>query len=58
MQRPVVTLRERVAVIVVRVVDATAGIPVLEPRPADVVVLVDDDELHTRLLQAVPGEQP
>ena len=41
-QRPVVALRERVAVVVVRVVDAAAGIRVLEPRAADVVVLLDD----------------
>ena len=57
-QRPVVALRERVAVVVVRVVDPASGIRVLEPRPADVVVLLDDDEGDTGLLQAVRGEQP
>ena len=41
-QRPVVALRERVAVVVVRVVDAAAGIAVLEPGAADVVVLLED----------------
>ena len=47
-QRPVVPLRERVAVVVVRVVDAAAGIRVLEPRAADVVVLLEDDERRRR----------
>ena len=56
-QRPVVALRERVAVVVVRVVDAATRIRVLEPRAADVVVLLDDDEVDARLLQAVRGEQ-
>ena len=56
-QRPVVALRERVAVVVVRVVDAATGIRVLEPRAADVVVLLDDHERHAGLLQPVRGEQ-
>ena len=57
-ERPVVPLRERVAVVVVRVVDAATGIGVLEPRAADVVVLLDDDEGDAGLLQPVRGEQP
>ena len=56
-ERPVVALRERVAVVVVRVVDAATGIRVLEPRAADVVVLLDDDELDAGLLQPVRGEE-
>ena len=51
-QRPVVALRERVAVVVVRVVDAAARIAVLEPGAADVVVLLDDHERHARLVRA------
>ena len=56
-ERPVVSLRERVAVVVVRIVDAAARILVLEPRAADVLVLVDDDEIDAGLLQPVRGEQ-
>ena len=56
-ERPVVALRERVAVVVVRVVDAAAGIGVLEPRTADVVVLLDDHERHAGLQEPVAGEQ-
>ena len=57
-ERPVVALRERVAVGVVRVVDATARVAVLVPGAADVVVLLEDDVLHPGLLQAVGREQP
>ena len=57
-QRPVVALRERVAVVVVRVVDAAPGIRVLQPRAADIRVLLEDDEGHSGLLQPVRGEQP
>ena len=56
-ERPVVALRERVAVVVVRVVDAAARIRVLEPGAADVVVLLEDHERHAGLLQPVGGEQ-
>ena len=47
-ERPVVALRERVAVGVVRVVDATARVAVLVPGAADVVVLLEDDVLAPR----------
>ncbi len=56
-ERPVVPLRERVAVVVVRVVDAAAGIGVLPPRAADLAVLLDDHERDAGLLQPVRGEQ-
>src|SRR5207247_11194913 len=56
-QRPVVTLRKRVAVVVVGVVDAAAGIRVLEPCAPDVVVLLENDELDSGLLQPVRGEE-
>ena len=46
-------LRERVAVVVVGVVDSAAGVGGFVPRPSDVVVLVQDGERHTRLLQAM-----
>ena len=55
-ERPVVALRERVAVVVVRVVHSTARILGLEPGAADVVVLVENRERHARLLQPVRGE--
>ncbi len=55
-ERPVVTLCEGVAVVVVRVVDATPRIRVLPPGAADAGVLVDDHERHARLLQPVRGE--
>ena len=56
-ERPVVPLRERVAVVVVRVVDATPRIRVLPPGAADAGVLVDDHERHARLLQPPGGDQ-
>ena len=56
-ERPVVALRERVAVVVVRVVDPAAGIAVLPPRAADFAVLLDDHEGDAGLVQAVRGEQ-
>ena len=56
-ERPVVALREGVAVDVVRVVDAATRIGVLEPGAADVVVLLEDDEVDAGLLQPVGGEQ-
>ena len=49
-QRPVVALGERVAVVVVRDVDPAAGIGVLQPRAADVGVLVEHDVGHAGLL--------
>ena len=55
--RPVVG-REGVRVDVVRAVDAAAGIRVLEPRPADVGVLLDDRVGDVGLLQADGREQP
>ena len=57
-ERPVVALRERVAVVVVRVVDAAARVDALVPRAADVVVLVEDRERHPGLLQAMRRQQP
>ncbi len=57
-ERPVVALRERVAVVVVRVVDSAAGIAVLPPRAADFTVLLDDHERDARLMQSMRGEQP
>ena len=56
-QRPVVTLRERVAVVVVGVVDPAPRIGVLVPGAAHVGVLLDHLELDARLLQPVRGEQ-
>src|SRR5260221_381779 len=56
-QRPVVPLRERVAVVVIGIVDAATWIAVLQPCPADVVVLFEDDERDAGLLQTVRGEQ-
>ena len=56
-ERPIMALREREAVVVVRVVDPAARIGVLEPRTADVVVLLDDRERHPGLLQTVRGQQ-
>ena len=56
-ERPVVALGERVAEVVVGVVDPAARIAVLVPGAADVVVLLDDQEVDARLGEAVPGEQ-
>ena len=56
-ERPVVALGERVAEVVVGVVDPAPRIAVLVPGAADVVVLVDDDEVDARLGEAVAGEQ-
>ena len=53
--RPVARLREGVAVEVVLDVDPAAGIVVLEPRAADVGVLLEHDERHARLPEAVRG---
>ncbi len=39
------------------IVDAATGIAVLQPCPADVVVLFEDDERDAGLLQTVRGEQ-
>ena len=58
MQRPVVALRERVAVVVVRVVDPTARILVLVPGAADLGVLLEDDDVDAGLREPVRGEQP
>ena len=56
-QRPVVSLRKRVAVIVIGVVDAASGIGVLEPGTAYVGVLLDDHEADARLLESMAREQ-
>ena len=56
-QRPVVPLRERVAVVVVGVVDPAAGIPVLVPGATDVGVLLQHHEVDPRLGEPVRGEQ-
>ena len=56
-QRPVVALREGVAVVVVRVVDPAPRVAVLEPRAADIAVLLQDDEGDAGLLQPMRGEQ-
>ena len=55
-ERPVVPLGEGVAVVVVRVVDAAAGIGVDEPCTREVVVLLDDLVGDTGLGEAVGGE--
>ena len=56
--RPIRPLEERVAVQVVGHVDATTRVAILEPGAADVVVLLDDDVGHARLIQPVGGGQP
>ena len=56
--RPVRALEERVAVEVVRDVDPATRIAVLEPRAADVGVLLDDDERDAGLLQTVSSDEP
>ena len=56
-ERPVVALRERVAVVVVRVVDPAARIRVLEPGAADVGVLLDDHVVDAGLREPVRGEE-
>ena len=56
--RPVGALEERVAVEVVRDVDPATRIAVLEPRAADVGVLLDDDERDAGLLQTVSSDEP
>ena len=56
-ERPVVSLCEGVAVVVIRVVDATPRIRVLPPGATDAGVLVDDHERHARLLQPARGDQ-
>ena len=55
-ERPVVALGERVAVVVVRDVDPAPGIAVLQPGAADVGVLVQHDVRHVGLGQAVGGD--
>ena len=55
--RPVVTLREGVAVEEVRHVDPAPGVGVLEPRAADVIVLLEHDHLDAGLVQPVGGDQ-
>ena len=56
--RPVVALREGVAVEEVRHVDAAARVGVLEPGAADVVVLLQHHDLDAGLVEAVGGHQP
>ncbi len=56
-ERPVVALGERVAEVVVGVVDPAPRIAVLVPGAAHVLVLVDDEEVDARLGEAVPGEE-
>ena len=58
MERPVVTLCERVAVVVIRVVDAASRILVLPPGAADITILLEDHERDAGLLQAMGREQP
>ena len=55
--RPVVPLRERVAVEEVRHVDAAARVRVLEPGATDVVVLLQHDDLDAGLVQSVGCHQ-
>ena len=55
---PVAALGERVAVEVVGDVDATPRIDVLQPGPAHVVVLLDDDVVDAGLVEPVGGQQP
>ena len=54
---PVVRLGERVAVQLVGHVDPAAGVDILEPRPADVAVLLEHRDRHTGLAQAVRRRQ-
>ena len=55
--RPVVALRERVAVEVVGHVDPAPGVAVLEPRAADVVVLLEDTTRDAGLAEPVGGDE-
>ncbi len=55
--RPVVALREGVAVEEVGHVHPAPGVGVLEPRAADVVVLLEHDHLDAGLVEPVGGDQ-
>ncbi|GIW17245.1 MAG: hypothetical protein KatS3mg064_0402 [Tepidiforma sp.] len=57
-RRPVDLLGERIAVERVRNVDTSARVGVLQPRAADVVVLLEDREGDAGLLQPDAGEDP
>ena len=54
---PMIARFERVAVEVVADVDAATGVGVLEPRAADLRVLLDDRERNPGLLQPDAGEK-